>query len=327
MKTTSLYRLLLFAKIALFLAVVNLFGDDQGPLTPPTSSDGITVDQKDYRGVSMKTPSLSIREDVNLDYTYVGDADLKSGATGHMGEQTAQFGYGLKVPISENLSFQWRINYNRLDFSQPAGSPLPDNLQTLSTSLGAAYKLSSEWALFGAVIPRLELIDNWNQIESQEFQLGGALGATYDPNPHLSLRFGVAVNPGAIGTPVLPVLGLRWQFAEPWTLQFGFPRTAIDYQLLPNLRLSPLEIGFNGGSFHTGKSYGGSVGMAQLNDRKLDYNEIRVGAGADYAVMKNIHVGLTAGAVVYREFDFKDASYSPKAEPAPYVQLGVKVGF
>jgi hypothetical protein len=216
---------------------------------------------------------------------------------------------------------------NRLDFGQPAGSPLPNDLQTISVSAGASYKVSDEWAVFGQISPRLETIDNLDQVESQDFQLGGALGATYDPNQDLSLRFGLAINPGAIGTPVLPVLGLRWHFAKPWTLNFGFPRTSLDYQLLPNLRLSPIEVGFEGGSFHTSKTYGDSVGMSQLDDRKLEYNEVRVGSGVDYAVMKNINVELTAGAVVYREFDFQDSGVSPKIDPAPYVQLGVKVGF
>ena len=85
--------------------------------------------------------------------------------------------------------------------------------------------------------------------------------------------------------------------------------------------------GFEGGSFYTSKNYGDSVGMSQLNDRKLDYREVRVGTGADYAATKNINVNLTAGAVVYREFDFNDASFSPTVDPAPYVQLGVKLGF
>ncbi len=67
----------------------------------------------------MKTSGLSIREDVNLSYTYVGDADLRSGAGGHMGEQTTQFGYGLKIPLNDRISLSWGINYNRLDFGQP----------------------------------------------------------------------------------------------------------------------------------------------------------------------------------------------------------------
>jgi len=178
------------------------------------------------------------------------------------------------------------------------GSPLPYDLQTLSTSIGVNYKVSNQWGVYGAVVPRLAMIDGWNQVESQDFQLGGALGATYDPNSDLSLRFGLNINPGKTGLPVMPILGVRWHFAKPWTLNFGFPRTSLDYQLLPNLRLSPIELGFEGGSFHTDKTYGNSVGMSQLNDRELDYREVRVGAGEDYAATKNVHVGLTAGAVV-----------------------------
>lgn len=313
--------------IILSFVSLNLFADDHGSNSPPNPSGGLTMNQKKDQHISTETPSLSIQEDVTLSYTYVGDADLKSGATGHLGEQTTRFGYGLKVPISESLSLRSSLNYNRLDFGQPAGSPLPDNLQTFSVSVGAEYKTSDKWGVFGALVPRLKLIDGWDQIESQEFQLGGALGVTYDLNPNLSFRFGLAVNPDVVGVPVLPILGVRWLFAEPWTLNLGFPRTSLDYQLLPNLRISPIEIGFQGGSFHTSKSYGDSVGMSQLDDRKLEYNEIRVGGGADYAVMKNVRVELTVGAVVYREFDFKDASFSPKVDPAPYVQLAVKVGF
>lgn len=327
MKITSRFRLIVFVKIVLCLAAVDLFGDEPNSSPAPVLPDGVTVDTKDLKGVALKTPGMAIREDVSLSYSYVGDADLKSGGSGHMGEMTSQFGYGLKVPLNDTVSLQWGVNYNRLDFGQPSGSPLPDNLATISTTFGAEYKVSDEWKVFGAVIPRLELIDNFDQVESSDFQLGGAVGATYEPNANLSVRMGFVINPGSIGTPVLPILGLRWKFADQWTLNFGFPRTAIDYQLLPNLRLSPLELSFNGGSYHTSKTYGNSVGDPDLNDRQLDYNEVRVGTGAEYAVMKNVHVGLTAGAVVYREFDFRDAGFKPKVDPAPYVQLGVRMGF
>jgi len=296
--------------------------------TSAAFADSLTplVDQKEYNGIS-EAPKPSVKEDVSLNYSYVGSADLKSGLQGNLGEQTTQFGYSLMAPLNERLSLQLGLNYNRLDFGQPAGSPLPYNLQTVSVSLGLSYKLSDEWSVFGAVMPRLELIDNADQIESQSFEVGGAIGATYDFNPDLSLRFGLGINPGALGIPVVPMVGVRWHFAKPWTLNVGFPRTSLDYQLLPNLRLSPIEVGFQGGSFHTSKTYGDSVGMSKLNDRNLDYNEVRVGAGADYAVMKNVNVELTGGAVVYREFDFDNANFSPKVDPAPYVQLGIKVGF
>jgi opacity protein-like surface antigen len=326
MKFNFSYRLVLFLKLILCFTTIDVYGD-QAPAPAPSASDGITIDQKDDKAVSLKITGPTISHDVTLDYSYVGDANFKSGGAGHVSEQTAQFGYRVGVPINKSLSLQGSIDYNRFDFGQPAGSPLPYDLQTLSVSLGARYQLSDKWAVYGAIIPRLELIENWDQIQSQDFQAGGVVGATYDPNPNLSLSFALIANPGSIGTPVLPILGVRWKFAELWTLNAGFPRTAIDYQLLPNLRISPIELSFSGGSFHTSKSYGDSVGMSQLNDRKLQYTEVRVGTGADYAITKNIHVDATAGAVVYRKFDFEDASFSPKVDPAPYVQVGIKVGF
>jgi hypothetical protein len=125
----------------------------------------------------------------------------------------------------------------------------------------------------------------------------------------------------------LPVIGVRWRFTQDWTLNFGFPRTSIDYQILSNLRVSPLEVGFEGGDFHTSKTYGNSVGDSYLNDRRLYYSEVRLGVGADYAVQKNLHVGLDTGAVVYREFDFHNTGYSPTVDPAPFVQLSARIGF
>ncbi len=172
------------------------------------------------------------------------------------------------------------------------------------------------------------MIDVWDNIQSQDFDFRGGIGATYQRNKDLSLVFGLGIDPDySLGIPVIPFLGLHCHFADQWNLNFGFPKTSIDYQLLPNLRLSPIELGFEGGSFHTSKSYGSSVGDPQLNDRKLDYREVRVGVGADYALQKNIDVTLNAGAVVYREFDFRDANTSPEVKPAPFVQVGVKVGF
>jgi long-subunit fatty acid transport protein len=285
------------------------------------------TDSKDTKGLSLDHPPTLLKEDVSLDYSYVGGADLHSGLGGHLGEQTTQFRYGLKAPLNDQWSLHFGLDYNRIDFGQPTGSPLPYNLQTLSFGFGANYKISDQWSVFGDVSPRLNMIDGWNQIESQDFQVGGMVGANYEFNKDLSLRFGLGINPGETGIPVMPILGVRWRFTDLWTLNFGFPRTSVDYQILPNLRLSPIEVGFEGGSFHTNKTYGSLVGMPQLNDRELDYREVRVGVGADYAITKNIHAGLTAGAVVYREFNFNDANFSPKVDPAPYVQLGVRIGF
>ncbi len=67
--------------------------------------------------------------------------------------------------------------------------------------------------------------------------------------------------------------------------------------------------------------------MPQLNERSVRYNEVRVGVGAGNKILPNLTADLSGGVIAYREFDFRDAGYSPKVDPAPYVQIGLRVGF
>ncbi|MEJ0000469.1 MAG: hypothetical protein WDO13_15720 [Verrucomicrobiota bacterium] len=78
MNILSASRLVLVLKIAFTVSILDAFADDQTPAPP----DGVTMDPKSAAGISMKTPSLAIREEVTFNYTYVGGADLRSGATG-----------------------------------------------------------------------------------------------------------------------------------------------------------------------------------------------------------------------------------------------------
>jgi hypothetical protein len=79
------------------------------------------VDPKDTKGISFVQPSVALREDVTLSYSYLGDADLHAGLGGSLGEQTTLFGYGLMLPLNDQLSLHFGLNYNRLDFGQPSG--------------------------------------------------------------------------------------------------------------------------------------------------------------------------------------------------------------
>ncbi len=275
-------------------------------------------------------PKAGIREEVTLDYAYAGGADLKSAGTigsGSLQEQSTHLGYNVLIPIDDKWSVRWGLADSRLDFGRPARSPLPQNLQTLTMNFGAQYKIDSQWTAFGGIAPRLSLMDGWDRVNSQEVAFGGMLGARYDVNRDLAFTFGLGINPGNNGLPVMPLVGVHWGFAKDWTLDVGIPRTAVSYQLLPNLRLNPLLVGFDGGTFHTSKTYGNAFGMPQLNDRQLQYTEVRVGTGASYFFQPTVSLDLTGGVIAYRQFDFKDAGYSPKVDPAPYVQLGLRIGF
>ena len=298
--------------------------------TAPAGVDGkpLTKSEElaDSKAITFRH-DVGIRHEVRADYSYVGDAKLKSGGSGDLGEQSSHFAYGVTIPLDAKWSLRAGLGENRLDFGRPAGSPLPQTLQTLSFNIGAGYKIDEKWSAFAGVSPRLSLMEGWDHVNSQEVEFGGALGAVYVVNKDLIFTFGLAVNPGTDGLPVMPIAGVRWVFEKDWTLNVGMPRTSIDYQLLPNLRLSPLVFGFEGGSYHTSKNYGTAYGMPQLNDRKVRYNEVRVGVGAGYTILPNLTADLTGGVIAYRNFDFKDSGYSAKTDPAPYVQVGLKLGF
>lgn len=268
----------------------------------------------------------AIVENASANYSYVGGSDLKSGGSGSLSEQTSDFKYDLRVPVNDTVGVGFGLGYNRIDFGAPSNSFLPDNLQSLNLNILGYYKLSNQWSLFAMFGPRMNLVNDWDSIDSKNVSLAGALGAHYEFNKDLAVQFGLAFNPDLDNVPVIPLLGLNWHFADQWTLNFGFPRTAIDYQVLTNLRLS-LETAFLGGEYQTSSTYGNDVGNPQLNDRTLRYHEIRVGVGAVYSLTKNVDLELSAGSAVYREFDFKDTGYDPKAEPAPYVKTGIKVNF
>lgn len=265
-------------------------------------------------------------ETVSAHYSYVGGSDLKSNGNGNLSEQTADFNYELRVPVNDTVGVGFGLKYNRIDFGVPENSFLPDSLETVNIGLLGYYKLSNDWSLFAMFGPRMNLVNGWDDIGSNNITWSGGFGAQHEFNKDLSLQFGLGVNPGTDNLPILPLLGLRWHFADQWTLNVGFPRTAIDYQVLPNLQLS-LETSFFGGTYQTGSTYGSDTGHPELNNRSLRYNEVRVGLGATYTVVKNVDLELSTGAVVYREFDFKDTDYDPTVKPAPYVQGGIRVKF
>lgn len=267
----------------------------------------------------------AITENVSANYSYVGGSDLKSGGDGELTEQTYNFRYDVRVPVNDTVGVGFGLGYNRIDFGTPENSFLPDSLESLNVNLLGHYKLSNDWSLFAMFGPRLNLINGWDDIESKSVTWGGAFGAHHEFNKNLSIQFGLGVTPSG-DIPIMPILGVKWQFADKWTLNGGFPRTAVDYQLLTNLRLS-FETSFSGGTYVTSSTYGTEVGRQELNNRELKYREIRVGIGALYNLTKNVDLDLSTGAVVYREFDFKDTDFDPTVKPAPYVQAGVKVHF
>jgi hypothetical protein len=274
---------------------------------------------------------IEIRQEFSADYSYVGGAQARAHADaggahyGDMDEQTSAMRYGLSVPLTASLALEGGVGYHRIDFGNPqGGSALPQSLQAITPDIGLRYRYSPDWSLFGRFNPEIEAVNDWN--DSAYLRLTGAMGATWSPNPNLDLTFGLVINPGVADIPVMPLAAVRWHFANAWTLSLGFPKTAVEYQINKqwNVWAGP---SFEGGLYKTGSNYGNSFGRPDLDNQRLQYQEIRVGIGSEYRLTSSIGLEGQVGSSVYREFDFKNTAYRVQVQPAPYAELGLKFHF
>ncbi|HSI84452.1 MAG: DUF6268 family outer membrane beta-barrel protein [Candidatus Methylacidiphilales bacterium] len=294
--------------------------------------DPKAIDTKEVSRLSTVEKNRKLpAQEMHLDYSYVGEANISGdtlGRSGKLSEHAVSLGYAVRVPINDKFGLRIGMDYDRIDFSRTDGLFLPQNLQKASFSVMLNYALSDKWSLFAGGGPTLGLVDN-GDISSDNFSFMGMAGATYRPNDKLMIQLGLAITPDiSEGVPVIPITSLRWQFAEHWDLKFGMPKTSLNWQPMTNLRISLIEAQFKGGSYRTASDYGTKVGLPDLNDRKLNYMEVRVGTRVDYNITENIELNLGVGASVYRKFSFDDLdNASPNVDPAPYVQAGVKIGF
>ena len=311
-------------------AVALLAGLTPGSAAPSAALVGTGAGSPDHDApASVRAdPSPSLHETFSIDESYVDGSTLKTGSAGlgSLSEQHFKVSSDLRIPVGDQWSVILRDGYQRFDFGgYQAGAPLPHSLESVSLGFGLGYKIDSQWQVFGIAAPELQEINDWGS--SSYLRLTGILGANYRWNEDLTVGLGLALNPGGLRDfPVLPVALARWHFASDWFLNVGAPRTSVEYRVTQEFRLS-LGAGVEGGEFRTTSAFGSNHGNTGLDHQKFEYQEIRVGLGAEYQFHPLIALTGELGSAVYRDFNFHDSDYRPHADPAPYCQVGVRVRF
>ncbi|MDE1171679.1 MAG: DUF6268 family outer membrane beta-barrel protein [Verrucomicrobium sp.] len=316
--------------VLLFLAAA-LSGFAQGDASMPSGGAGDSFSSSPAVPVYLAVPSTQkqaqqIHQELAVDYSYVGGSQARNGGT-HYGDSDAQehdVRYSALVPFDETWGMSFGVDYSRFDFGNPStAAGLPQNIEAVVPNIGVRYKVDDQWALFGRFAPEIENLNNWSQ--SQYIRYTGALGAFYDVNPALQFTFGLAINPGTIKIPVMPLVGMRWKFADSWTLFVGFPKSSVEYRINPKWVVGAGP-SFKGGVFRTDGDYGTASGRPDLNNQHFYYREIRVGVNTEYQFTPWMALDAEVGGSLYREFDFDDvgSGYKVKNQPAPYGQIGLK---
>ncbi|MDR2463735.1 MAG: DUF6268 family outer membrane beta-barrel protein [Verrucomicrobiales bacterium] len=283
--------------------------------------------------VVKKSPRSDISHELNWSYSYVNGSDIHRGPTsyGSLGESHMDFSYVAGIPIHRNWQLRAGLAYERYDFGSLSGSLLPNTLGAAALVLGVDVNLSEKWIM--RVETRPGVYGDFKNIAEGQVNVPVIIGGTYLVSADLQFFLGAQINPH-FGTgiyhwddsPVMPGAGLRWHFADQWTLMLMLPDPEVRCDVLDNLQLY-VGARIRGGSYRMGGNFGKASGRGELSNANLSYREIRAAVGARYNLMPGVTLEIEGGSAVTRQFYYSGADMQFHTDPAGYGQIQLKAQF
>ncbi|MCX6900752.1 MAG: DUF6268 family outer membrane beta-barrel protein [Verrucomicrobia bacterium] len=268
---------------------------------------------------------MGMQLDVN--YGFVAGSKSHTGGTdvGYVSEQNASLKYVVSPELTKNLFLRAGLEWNRFSFGLPSGAPLPNTLQQISGIVGFDCQLSEQWLLRLEVQPGL--YSDFKDLNFHDLNAPVILGASYLVDSNLQWFLGLRMDPRSRYW-IAPAAGVRWKFADEWTLNFLFPEPRLEYDLNKQWQLY-LGGRILGGTYRLAEDFGDSHSAdRRLNDTTLDFLEVRVGPGVSWKILPNLTIEAEAGCMVYREFEFNDPHMFIRSNrPAPYAQISCHASF
>lgn len=278
--------------------------------------------------------SSRIGHEVDLSQGFTADGGMKQGdrKVGDVNGLNTKATYVATIPVADNISFRTGIDYNRYSFGLPQGTLMPNTLQSVALTVGADFELSKNWIMRLEVAPGI--YSDFRDISGSDFNAPLILGFSYLVDSKLQFVFGLAVDPcfstrfnSILDSPAFPGVGVRWQFADDWTLCAILPEPEIQYdfndqwQFFAGGRLK-------GGSYRVSETQGDGVGRQDFNNDVVTYREIRAGLGARYKIHPAVTLEAEVGYTLSRSLTYKNEdglTYDDGS--APYAEIGLKGRF
>lgn len=231
---------------------------------------------------------------------------------------------GSAVWAAAKGQFLYGLAYSRTEIDADPGLTLPDTLQELSLSLGLRRELSASWGL--AVFLRPGFYGDFESLNGDSFNVPMLLLTSYRESATRLWFFGVNANPFS-DNPVLPAIGVRWQFSPGWTLDVGYPRSSLLWEAQAGLKVG-LAISAQGGNYRITENLGvPAPGVARLANTYLDYSEYRAGVRLEKALASSFTLDVEAGALIKREFDYYDRDYELDGSGGFFATLALRGRF
>lgn len=269
--------------------------------------------------------STRVAEELDVDYSYMGNTAVTgSRLTGvAMDEQSADVKFVVSSQVTRDLLLRAGAEWQRFSFGVPTGVPVPATLQQVSAVIGCDYQVGGQWIVRAELQPGI--YSDFAEVTSADVDAPFVLAGVYLTNPDLQWLLGLRVDARS-QYPALPVAGVRWKFADEWTLDLMLPKPRLEYDLNDRSQLY-LGAGLAAGTFRVGDNFGTDNGLAKLDRQIVDYMEVRVGAGWVCRITRTLQLEAEAGSLVYREFNFFNAATDYRSHAAPYIQLACHARF
>jgi opacity protein-like surface antigen len=263
--------------------------------------------------------SMDISEELDAQYGYVGGATTRGAGlnAGSVDEHNADVKYVVSPQVNKNLLLRFGGEWERFTFGVPDRSAVPRALQQASAVLGFDYQVADQWLARLEVEPGL--YSDFRDISWRDFDAPVVLAAVYLADADLQWVLGLRIDARS-QYPVLPVAGVRWKFADEWTMNFMLPNPRLEYDMNERFKLY-LGAGVEGGTFAVGENFGSDHGQPKLDGAIVDFLEVRVGAGCSWKITPRVTLEAEAGDMPYRDFDFFSHDIEYRSHNAPYGQI------
>jgi hypothetical protein len=268
---------------------------------------------------------MSASWEVDAESWYAGGARTRGGGgnIGSVDEWSTDLKWVISPQVTKNLLLRLGAEWQRLSFGVSDHAVVPNVLQKVNALIGLDYQLTDQWLLRADLQPGV--YSDFQDVSWRDVDAPLLMGAAYLVNSDLQWFFGVRVDLRS-QYPALPALGVRWRFADQWTLNLMLPNPQLEYDLSDKLK-AYLSIGAEFGTFTVGDHFGSDRGRPDLNHAVLDYFEVRVGPGVAWKIRPSVTLEAEGGCMVYRRFDFFDQDRVLRSDPAPYVRVLCHIQF
>lgn len=248
--------------------------------------------------------------------SHTGRDDVRgAGVSGSVAVTSWELSVGGRSALGPATVLRHGLAYARHELGAGGVTRLPDALQELTLSLGLQYQASPTWQVAGFLRPGF--YGDGSGLSGRSFNAPLLATAFYTRTPEVSWTLGLRAD-AASDRPVLPIAGVRWQFAPEWTFNLGFPRAGLAYRPHEHVTYQLGATAVGGGYRVSGRLVDG----VSPRDTWLEYRDIRLGAGAEWRVGQASAVTVDIGVVANRRWHYFDRDLKIKGGNPVFASLG-----